>query len=139
MKNVLLVIVVIVLAVNIFGFLFGDDDRSANRSRASEREGQMAERAGEVSLALGETIYSNTCAMCHGNEGQGGVGKELADNQDLADTSHVVKRIVQGQAPMPAFGNSLSDEEIASVASYIRNSWGNDFGEVSTQYVVAER
>jgi mono/diheme cytochrome c family protein len=143
MRNVLIVIVVIVLAVDIFGFLFSDDDRSANRSRASERTNEQTiervEASGEVSLELGETIYSNTCAVCHGHEGQGGVGEKLADNQDLADASYVVKRIMQGQAPMPALVNSLSDEEIASVASYIRNSWGNEFGEVSARGVAAER
>lgn len=92
----------------------------------------------EVSLGTGETVYNNHCAMCHGKEGQGGVGEELADNRDLADTSHVIRRIVKGNAPMPPF-NYLSDEEVASVASYIRSTWGNDFGEVSAAQVQEQR
>ena len=39
---------------------------------------------------------------------------------------------------MPAF-NSLSNEEVAAVASYIRSSFGNSYGEVSAEQVAAQR
>jgi hypothetical protein len=40
---------------------------------------------------------------------------------------------------MPAFGQKLNDREIAAVATYIRNSWGNHFGPVSANTVAQVR
>jgi mono/diheme cytochrome c family protein len=40
---------------------------------------------------------------------------------------------------MPAFGEALNDQQIADVASYIRNSWGNHFGAVDPQQVARVR
>jgi mono/diheme cytochrome c family protein len=40
---------------------------------------------------------------------------------------------------MPAFGNQFSDEDIAQIGTYIRNSWGNDFGILTTEEVEAAR
>jgi mono/diheme cytochrome c family protein len=143
MRNFLIVVVVIIIAVNIFGFLFSDDDRIVTPTRESNEVQRQApegdEVTTEVSLEAGENIFKQDCGMCHGNEGQGGVGEELAANNDLKDTSHVIKRILKGNAPMPPFGDRFSDEEVAAVASFIRSSWGNNFGEVSTEEVKAER
>ena len=36
---------------------------------------------------------------------------------------------------MPAFDWKLSDQQIAAVASYVRNSWGNGADEVSPDEV----
>ena len=33
---------------------------------------------------------------------------------------------------MPMFADKLTDEEVASVATYVRNAWGNVAPEVST-------
>jgi mono/diheme cytochrome c family protein len=33
---------------------------------------------------------------------------------------------------MPMFADKLSDEEVASVATYVRNAWGNAAPEVSS-------
>lgn len=44
-----------------------------------------------------------------------------------------------GRGIMPAFKDRLSDEEIAAVATYIRTSWGNDFGPVSSTRVAEIR
>jgi hypothetical protein len=40
---------------------------------------------------------------------------------------------------MPAFGGSLSDAEIAAVASHIRSSFGNNSSAVTADVVKAER
>jgi cytochrome c oxidase subunit 2 len=36
---------------------------------------------------------------------------------------------------MPPIGASWSDEQIAAVATYVRNTWGNKFGGVSPTQV----
>ena len=48
-------------------------------------------------------------------------------------------RILFGGGIMPPFGGELSDVEIASVGTYIRNNWGNQFGAISPEKVAAAR
>ena len=40
---------------------------------------------------------------------------------------------------MPAWGPVMDDREIAVVATYIRNSWGNGFGIVAESAVTIRR
>lgn len=90
-------------------------------------------------LEQGQEIYAASCAGCHGPDGEGGFGPAHAGNANLADTEFVVGRILNGQGEMPVWGTRLSDEEIAAVATYLRNTWGNDFGAVSPAEVAAQR
>ena len=96
-----------------------------------------------VAAADGASLYAANCASCHGNEGQGmgEVFPALAGNDALANGEYVVKIILEGEpgTAMPAFGDRLSDEEVAALASYIRNSWGNEFGPVTVSEVAAAR
>jgi mono/diheme cytochrome c family protein len=41
--------------------------------------------------------------------------------------------------PMPPFGASLKDEEIADVLTYVRNSFGNKASEISADQVRVQR
>lgn len=81
----------------------------------------------------GQQLYQQNCAGCHGNEGGGGTGPALAGNGALRDAERTVDQIVNGGDGMPAYGGRLSNEQIAAVASYIRTSWGNDYGRVSAE------
>lgn len=83
-------------------------------------------------MTEGRTLYARHCAACHMAEGQGGAGPRLAGMQALSDTRFLAGAIIQGRTHhgMPAFGSVLNDEEIAAVATYVRNSWGNEFGAV---------
>ena len=91
-------------------------------------------------MAAGQRGYTQNCAGCHGAEGGGGAGPSLAGNPVTASTLGVVQMIIQGYLNhgMPPFGH-LSDEVIASVASYVRNAWGNAYGEVTVPTVVEIR
>lgn len=89
--------------------------------------------------ALGAPQYAETCAMCHGPAGRGDAGAILADNEKLSDDDFVATAIVHGFGYMPAFGEQLSDNDIAEIATYIRNNWGNDFGVLTTQQVQEAR
>ena len=44
----------------------------------------------------------------------------------LAADQYVIGQILIGRGIMPAFAHKLNDEQIAAVATYVRNSWGND-------------
>ena len=101
-------------------------------------------------LSLGEQIYKNQCADCHGAAGQGAAGAypPLAGNRSVVMASNVnaVQAILAGGfAPdtagqprpygMPPFRTLLNDTEIAAVTSFVRQAWGNDAGAVSPQAV----
>lgn len=67
--------------------------------------------------ANGETLYAAQCAGCHGVDGSGtGAGPNIT-GEEVED--EVVDIIVNGEESMPAFGDSLSDQEIADVLAYL--------------------
>lgn len=121
-------------------------------TEAGAKTGGGAVAVDQALLTKGETVFSANCAGCHQSNGAGvpGVFPPLAANPNLADSQHVVKTIIHGLASgvtvngvkytqaMPAFGQ-LSDEEVAAVATYIRNSWGNQFGGVQPEQAKAAR
>jgi glucose/arabinose dehydrogenase/mono/diheme cytochrome c family protein len=88
-------------------------------------------------IQQGQTVFSNQCTACHGAQGQAGIGPGMADNQFVtqADPEPVIDIVVHGRGQMPGFGDSLSNEQIAAVVSYIRNSFGNDASVVSPEEV----
>lgn len=101
-------------------------------------------------LAAGEKLYDQQCAACHGDQGQGALGAypALAGNRSVVMSSHVnaVQAILAGGFPpatagnprpygMPPFRTLLNDADIAAVASFVRQSWGNRAGAVAPQEV----
>jgi len=87
----------------------------------------------ELMLA-GQQAFGTYCAACHGIDGSGGTGGPSLQNREvLADTSYVTNQILHGGSEMPSFKNVLDDEQIAIIATYIRNSFGNSHGPVSTE------
>ena len=108
--------------------------------------------------AHGEALYKDRCAACHGPNGEGGSGPNgivyvpLAGNRKvlLETPANFIHIVVNGGFPpttagdprpygMPPFGPSLKDEEIAVLATYVRNAWGNAAPPVSTLDVLNAR
>lgn len=79
------------------------------------------------------------CFACHGEMGNGGVGPRFREDRFLAFTDYVAGQILIGRSVMPAFADKLDDRQIAAVASYVRDSWGNHFGEVKPEEVATVR
>ena len=98
-----------------------------------------AEGTGTDLMAHGESVYSTQCAFCHGDAGEGGEGSRLANHSGLGNDDLVLRQVMRGGDYMPAFGNLLTDEDIAAVSTYIRNSWGNEHGEISVSDVADAR
>lgn len=86
-------------------------------------------------MARGEEAYNRTCASCHMANGEGVPGTFPAmkggaiTTGDLDEHLDVVINGVQGTS-MQAFGNQLSEVELAAVITYERNAWGNDTGDI---------
>jgi mono/diheme cytochrome c family protein len=72
--------------------------------------------------AEGAAIYADTCARCHGADGQGATAPALAGTvvERFPDPADQIAFVTQGSGTMPAFGNDLSPEEIEAVVSYTR-------------------
>lgn len=91
-------------------------------------------------MEQGKAIFEAQCAICHKPDGSGtrDVFPALAGNENLSDIFPLVSNVHQGgavMAPVP----TLDDKEIAAIASYVRNSWGNGFGGVTAAEVAAVR
>ena len=93
-------------------------------------------------LKNGEKIYASTCAACHQATGQGmkPAFPALVGSKVVAGPvdGHITQ-ILKGKNAMPPFGPTLSDADIAAVATYERNSWGNHSGDVQPAQVAALR
>jgi len=94
----------------------------------------------ETLMAEGGPLYARNCAACHGAEGQGGAGDRLVGSPLVATVGGTINQIIVGspERGMPAFAR-LSDREIAAMATYIRNSWGNSHGVVQPEVVAQSR
>lgn len=84
-------------------------------------------------MAEGEVVFYQTanCASCHGQQGEGGFGPELAGNDYLAGIGGLLGMILGGfeEHGMPAFADRLSNREVAAVATFVRNSFGNNYND----------
>jgi mono/diheme cytochrome c family protein len=111
---------------------------------------ETSQAYGSELLEQGKKIYNDQCAKCHA---ENGLGKPpafppLANNQSIQMQSAVnpIRMVLNGGYPpstsvnpkpygMPPFAQSLSNQEVAAVVTYIRMSWGNKGAPVSPQQV----
>jgi mono/diheme cytochrome c family protein len=92
----------------------------------------------------GEAIYRGVCAGCHMPDGSGASGAgtypSLAGDPRLAAVGYPVGVVLRGQKAMPPFADSLTNEQVAAVVTYIRTGFGNGFANALTVAdVAAER
>jgi mono/diheme cytochrome c family protein len=108
----------------------------------------------QAQMTEGEAIYEGACVACHEADGSGAprIYPPLPGNANLqsADPSSTLRIILDGaqtltsaRAPntgsMPAYRDKLTDQQIAAVASYIRNAWGNAAPAVAAEQVMKAR
>jgi mono/diheme cytochrome c family protein len=133
--------------------LLSDPDRHAIAVYLKSQTATQAVSAAQPDAAAmrrGAAIYSDACASCHLEDGVGQsrlfppLGHDAMLQQ--ADPTGLVHLILAGgrigtsasrptPLTMPSFAWKLSDAEIADVATYLRNSWGNQAAAVSTTEV----
>lgn len=82
--------------------------------------------------AEGQVVFGTSCVSCHDAEGGDGSAPALNNHPAIGARDHVVRQILRGNAEkgMPSFAATLSDRQVAAVATYIRNAWDNAHGVV---------
>jgi mono/diheme cytochrome c family protein len=105
-------------------------------------------------MTEGAVTYKSACVACHEADGSGAprIYPPLPGNANLQsdDPSSALRVILDGaetvttaRAPntgsMPAYRDKLTDQQIAAVASYIRNAWGNAAPAVNPDQVAKAR
>jgi len=86
-------------------------------------------------MARGEKVYNTNCAACHQTNGAGIPGTFPALKGSAIATGPVAQHIAiimngKSGTAMAAFGAQLNDIDIAAVATYERNAWGNNTGDL---------
>ncbi len=86
-------------------------------------------------MARGEKVYNTNCAACHQANGSGVPGAFPALKGSAIATGPVAQHIAiimngKSGTAMAAFGAQLNDIDIAAVATYERNAWGNNTGDL---------
>ena len=102
-----------------------DEDGEAGDGRTTTTGGGgTPDQAGTTAdLQLGEQVFGANCATCHGEQGQGGLGPELADGRVVERYPAIEDHravVLNGRGVMPAWRDRLSDEEIDAVVQYER-------------------
>ena len=88
-------------------------------SAAPADGGGTSDGAGDT--VSGEDVYAGNCARCHGGSGQGGSGPSMEGVADRLTEDEHVEVVREGREGMPAWKDTLSDEEIAAVVAYERS------------------
>lgn len=107
-------------------------------------QAQQPEAADDRQLRTGEKVYADNCADCHGKQGEGrpSTYPALAGNSTVQHPSarNIVQLMRHGSFgpstrtnPLPYSmpHQGLSNAEMAAVATYVRQSWGNRASAIS--------
>jgi mono/diheme cytochrome c family protein len=108
----------------------------------------------DTAMASGKALYAHACVACHEMDGSSAPriypplpGNALLQSADPSSTLRIIldgaQTITTPRAPnpgsMPGYAKQWSDQEIADVTNYIRNSWGNAAPLVTREQVAKAR
>ncbi|RDH82419.1 MAG: hypothetical protein DIZ80_08995 [endosymbiont of Galathealinum brachiosum] len=88
-----------------------------------------------VQLEKGKRLYRASCAACHLSSGEGQqqtIGSPALKNNSIVKGKIEVLSdiILNGRNSMPAFADSINNNDLTKVISYIRNAWGNNSNSI---------
>jgi mono/diheme cytochrome c family protein len=113
-----------------------------------------ASKPDEKIMTAGGAIFNDSCGACHQSDGSGMPHMFPPLKHDVnvqqSDPTTVIRVILEGARTvptdkrptpfaMPAYGWKLKDDQIAAVATYVRNAWGNSAPAVTASEVTALR
>ncbi len=119
-------------------------------SPAAQSETERLLVSADPAMELGPRLYLDNCAACHFSNGRGAdeVFPELDGSSLVAakNPTGLISMILQGgelpstaarpeRLRMPGFADRLSDEEAATLATFLRQAWSNNAGPVTAAEV----
>ncbi|WP_022823487.1 c-type cytochrome [Hymenobacter norwichensis] len=137
------------LLVALAGLLLCGASASAQKKPAPKAK---AAAPAAALIAQGKTVYTETCLSCHQADGGGVDGLNpplIKTSYVLGDKTRIVKVVLNGlqgvdidgeeyNNAMPSY-DFLTDQQIAAVLTYVRNSFGNKATSISAAEVKAIR
>jgi mono/diheme cytochrome c family protein len=123
------------------------------KDQAPSAEAALHE-ADPASMQRGAAVFSDACTSCHMEEGAGQPrffpplrANSVAQQSDPTGVLHIIlagdRTAATATRPsplsMPAFAWKLDDQQVADVATYLRNSWGNRAPPVTAAQSAAMR
>ncbi|MDG0027385.1 cytochrome c [Trinickia sp. Y13] len=133
---------------------------SGGQTRARDQWGQPADdvkrlRGAQIKGVDGAQLFVANCASCHNWTGQGiggtaplaypslihnsAVGSPDADNLAMVILHGVNRQTKEAAVMMPGFGDELNDEQIAALANYVTQHFGNPKATVTAQDIATLR
>ena len=135
-----------------------DGDLTAIAAYLKDLPGQTssptAVSASDPTMTAGGAIYADECSACHGMDGKGVpyLFPSLAGSPNVrsVDPVSLTRVLIEGARSvataneptgpgMPSFAWKLSDDQVAAVLTYIRNSWGASASPVDPRQVEQAR
>ena len=135
-----------------------DDDVKAIAVYLKSLQARVPEPQGpaptDAEMAAGKDVYAHNCIACHEADGSSSPrvypplnGNALLQSADPSSTLRIIldgaQTVTTPRAPntgsMPAYAKDLSDQQVADVTNYIRNSFGNAAPAVTAEQVAKAR
>jgi mono/diheme cytochrome c family protein len=107
--------------------------------------------AADEQPSRGRQLFANSCAGCHGWDGQGldGDASALASERSVHDASgrNVMQVVLHGSAvqlasgrvAMPGFARGFTDSEVAALTNYVLGHFGGEAGRLDARHARAVR
>lgn len=122
-------------------------------SKTSVRVTEKVEKVVDEALLAGKAVYDNYCLPCHMSNGLGapGMNPPLARTEwVLGEKDRLIRVVLQGlNEPVEIQGeiyqnimashSFLSDQQVADVLTFVRQSFGNDASEIKADEVAKVR
>ncbi len=145
----------VILLLFVWAGLLSQTYGQAKKSVTRSGNGKTAVKVDSLktSMTAGELIYNQYCAVCHQPDGDGvpHLNPPLIETEYvLGEKPRIIQVLLKGLSThepingtvysnvMPSH-SFLTDEQIANVLTFVRNSFGNKASAVSTAEVTAER
>jgi mono/diheme cytochrome c family protein len=148
MRSVLLTLVVLFSTQ----ILFAQVKKGTTHKPVASKNRMETSPALKASITNGQAIYSQSCVSCHQPDGYGVQNMNpplIKTSYVLGDKTRLINILLKGlsrqeidgvmyQNVMPSH-DFLTDQQIADVLTYVRNSFGNKASAVTEPEVKAQR
>lgn len=128
-------------------------DSAASEPAASPPDAAATGGDLQASMARGEKLFATHCTACHQADGQGlaGAFPPLAGSDYLTPGgTEVINNVIHGiSGPITVNGKDynsmmppmpyINDNDLADIANFVMNSWGNPGGEYTAADVAEAR